>query len=128
MRGIANPTIQWNGQTLAIIPNSLSYKTGGGDKVVRPVSAGGGAVTTVVTENVETKMSTLKFSIANTADNIAVARQMNDAGEFNEFQIADDELQVSFSGMALLTEPERPLSMDGEIELEFAGSPASESV
>lgn len=127
MRGIANPTVQWNGSTISVVPNSLAYKLGTGDKVVRAVSAGGGSVTPVVTDNVETKLGMIKFSLANTADGLSLARQMADAGESNEFQIADPDLQASFSGMALITEPERALSQDGVIELEFQGPPGTES-
>ena len=127
MRGIANPTIKWNGQTVSIIANSLSYKLGTGDKVIRAISSGGGAITPVTTDNVETKLGMIKFSVPNTSDGLSLARQMADAGESNEFQIADQALQVSFSSMSLMTEPERPLTQDGAIELEFMGPPGVES-
>lgn len=127
MRGISNPTIKWNGATISITPNSLSYKLGTGDKVIRAISSGGGAITPVTTDNVETKLSMLKFGVPNTSEGLLLARQMADAGDTNEFQIADADLQVSFSTMSLMTEPERPLTQDGVIELEFQGPPGTES-
>lgn len=127
MRGISNPVVKRNGQTISIVPNSLTYKLGTGNKVIRAVSAGGGSVTAVVTEDVESKLGMIKFSVPNTKDGALIARESGDAGEANEFQISDEELQVSFTGMALQTEPERPLSQDGAFELEFMGPPGTES-
>ncbi len=127
MRGISNPTVKRNGQTISIIPNSLSYKLGTGDRVIRAISAGGGAIIPVITDNVETRLGMIKFSVPNTSDGAQIARDSADAGEDNEFQIIDEALQVSFTGMALMTEPERPLSQDGAFELEFMGAPGTES-
>lgn len=127
MRGISNPTIKRNGETISIVPNTLAYKLGTGDKVIRAVSAGGGAITPVTTENVETKLGMIKFAVPNTSDGAQIARDAADAGEENEFQIVDEDLQVSFSNMSLMTEPERPLSQDGAFELEFQGPPGTES-
>ena len=127
MRAISNPTVKWNGNTISIVANSLSYKLGDGDKVIRAISAGGNAITPVVTENVETKLSMIKFSVPNTSEGLRLSREMAQAGEANEFQIVDEEAQVSFSTMALMTEPERPLTQDGEIELEFMGPPATQT-
>lgn len=127
MRGISNPVIKRNGKTISIVPNSLAYKLGTGDKVIRAISSGGGAITPVITDNVETKLGMIKFSVPNTSDGAQIAREASDAGENNEFQISDEDLQVSFTGMALMTEPERPLSQDGVFELEFMGPPGTES-
>lgn len=127
MRGISNPIIKLNGTTISIVSNSLSYKLGTGDKVIRAISAGGNSITPVITDNVETKLSMLKFSVPNTADGLKISRQVADNGENNEIEIADDDLQVAFTNMALMTEPERPLTQDGVIELEFQGPPGTES-
>lgn len=127
MRAISNPTVKWNGQTISIVPNSLSYKLGTGDKNIRAISAGGNSITPVVTENVETKLSMIKFSVPNTSDGLGLARQMAQSGETNEFQIVDAEAQIAFTTMSLMTEPERPLTQDGEVELEFQGPPATQT-
>lgn len=127
--GISNPTIKWNGESLSILPNSLSYKLGKGDRNVRAISAGGGSVQAVITVDAETKKSMLKFSLANTADaadKVASMMQLSESAEGNSFEIADSQLQVAFSGMALVSEPEIPLSQDGAIELEFEGPPAEQ--
>ncbi len=127
MRGISNPVVKLNGETISIVPNSLAYKLGTGDKVIRAVSSGGGAITPVTTDNVETKLGMIKFAVPNTADGALIARTVADNGEANEFQISDEDLQVSFTNMSLMTEPERPLSQDGAFELEFQGPPGTES-
>lgn len=126
-RGIANPTIQWNGQTIEIIPNSVEYKNGLGDKNIRAISAGGNAISTVITENAETKISMIKFAMANTAKYADIARQMSELVDQNELLIISNDLQVTFSGMALETEPTIPLTQDGEIEVSFMGAPSTSS-
>lgn len=123
--GISNPVVKWNGQTLSVGANSVSYKLGKGDKVTRPFSAGGDAIEVVTTDNVETKISMLKFSLANTANAASIAQEMSNNLAENEFEVSEGDLIVTFTGMVLTTEPEVPLSQDGVIELDFSGLPAS---
>ena len=60
-RTLSNPTVQVNDDTIAIVPNSIEYKTGIGDKNVKSQSAGGNSIEVVITEDAETKKSMVIF-------------------------------------------------------------------
>lgn len=123
--GISTPTVKWNGRTLAVVPNSVELNTGGGEKTVRAMSAGGGSVQMVHTRNAETFKGMLKFGLANTAETISIVTEMQDLVGGNNFEVVDGEAQISFSGMSLIVDPAIPLSQDGQVDLEFEGAPAT---
>ena len=123
--GISTPTVKWNGRTLAVVPNSVEFNIGGGEKTVRAMSAGGGSVQMVHTRNAETFKGMLKFGLPNTAETIGILSEMQEAIEGNSFEVVDGEAQVSFPNMSLIVDPAFPLSQDGQIDLEFEGAPAT---
>ena len=123
----SDPTIKWNGDSLRIAPNSLEAVTNSGERTVRTNSSGGGDVGFVVTEDVESQKSMLKFALLNDPDDIKKAQQMRDNFSDNLFEIALDGVQTSFKNMTLLTLPPTPYSADGTMELEFEGPPATQS-
>jgi len=120
---LANPTVEVNDNPIAIVPNSLSYKKGQGDKTVKAQSAGGNAIETVITENAETKISMVKFKLYNTKENFDNANVWIDNIDGNTIRLSEGELTESFRGMVTTTEPERMVGADGELELEFQGQP-----
>lgn len=118
---LANPTVEVNDNPIAIVPNSLSYKKGQGDKTVKVQSAGGNATETVITENAETKKSMVKFKLYNTKENFDNANVWIDNIDGNTIRLSEGELTESFRGMVTTTEPERMVGADGELELTFEG-------
>ena len=62
---LSNPTIVINNIAVAIVPNSFSFTEGFGEQDIKVQSAGGGSVQTVLSSNVETNMSMVKFSLHN---------------------------------------------------------------
>lgn len=125
-QGISDPALKWNGDALAIIPNSLTYKIGKGEKTVRAISAGGSAVETVHTTNVETKKGMVKFSLPNTPKAARIVAQMQDLAGQNRFEIAEGSYQATFRSMTVTNEPERPTAPDGVYEIECEGPPGTE--
>lgn len=118
-----NPTVEVNDNPIAIVPNSLSYKKGRGEKSVKAQSAGGNAIETVVTQNAETKVSMVKFKLYPTKENFDLADVWIDNINGNTIRLSEGELTESFRGMVTTTEPERMVGADGELELEFQGMP-----
>lgn len=118
-----NPTVEVNDNPIAIVPNSLSYKKGRGEKSVKAQSAGGNAIETVVTQNAETKVSMVKFKLYPTKENFDLADVWIDNINGNTIRLSEGELTESFRGMVTTTEPERMVGADGELELEFMGQP-----
>ncbi|MCK5019194.1 MAG: hypothetical protein KAS32_19195 [Candidatus Peribacteraceae bacterium] len=122
-RTLSNPAVEVNDQTISIIPNSLSFKKGQGDKGVKAQSAGGDAIEVVVTENAETKISMVKFKLFNTKVNFDLVNAWVGNISGNTIRLSEGELIESFRSMIVTTEPERAVGADGELEIEFMGQP-----
>jgi len=121
-RALSNPTVEVNDEVIAIIPNSLSYKNGIGDKEAKAASSGGNAISIVITENAETKISMVKFKMYNTAGNLQLVKDWSSLYS-NTISISEHEVSESFSDMVITTEPERAVGADGELEVEWKGAP-----
>lgn len=120
--GISNPSVRANGQVISIKPNTLDYTSGVGERAVNPITAGGESTTPVITEDASTKKSMLKFALDNSSKSIQVKDSLQ-TNFFNEFEIIADKFSIVFKNMVMINDPEIPLSHEGEIELEFEGSP-----
>tara|TARA_R110000772_G_C13310322_1_gene440400 strand:- start:10206 stop:10598 length:393 start_codon:yes stop_codon:yes gene_type:complete len=125
-QAIATPTIQVNNETISIIPNSFKYKGGRGERSIRTQSSGGSAVDVVMTENAETKKSMVTFEMLNTAKNIGLAEDWQDALNANAITASDNNQNFTkaFANMTVINDPEVTLSQDGNLTIEFEGSAA----
>jgi len=61
-----DPQVTLNDELLTIVANSVSYTTGDGERSVKAAGTGGGKGVLTISENVETKISTAKFSVFTT--------------------------------------------------------------
>ena len=122
---LSNPTVEINDQVISIIPNTLSYKRGAGDVNVRAQSAGGDSVQAVITENAETKIGMVKFSLAVTDANQEYVRtwQENKFNGGNTVRISSRVMNtpLSFTNMNVTSDPEFSIGADGTVEVEFLG-------
>tara|TARA_R110000850_G_scaffold60400_6_gene138679 strand:+ start:101 stop:490 length:390 start_codon:yes stop_codon:yes gene_type:complete len=122
---LSNPTVEINDQVISIIPNTLSYKRGAGDVNVRAQSAGGDSVEAVITENAETKIGMVKFSLAVTDANQEYVRtwQENKFNGGNTVRISSRVMNtpLSFTNMNVTSDPEFSIGADGTVEVEFLG-------
>lgn len=122
---LSNPTIEINDQVIAILPNTLSYKRGAGDVNVRAQSAGGDSVEAVITENAETKIGMVKFSLTITDTNQAYIQtwQENKFNGGNTIRISSRTMTtpLSFTNMNVVTDPEFSVGADGSVDVEFMG-------
>lgn len=124
-RALTTPSVIVNNEAIAIVPDSLTYKAGFGETTMRAQSGGGGNVQMVKSTNAETKKSMVKFSLLPTKENNDYVDTWQDAGKAdgNGVEISDGSFTASFRNMYIVSDPERNLSSDGAIELEFEGSP-----
>jgi hypothetical protein len=122
-RTLSNPAVEIGNVSVGIVPNSLSYKTGAGDIVLRPQSAGGNSIEVIKTENAETKKSMVKFSLFNTKTNIDFVRLWQDSVDGESIQLSDGAYNESFRNMFVMIDPEVNLGAEGNIEVVFEGSP-----
>ena len=120
---LSNPTIEVNDVIIAIIPNSCSFKSGTGDKKVKPQSSGGDAISVVITEDAETKMSMVKFKLYNTTTNLQVKKDWSVLNG-STIGLSEGDFSESFTDMVIITEPEIAVGADGELEVEWNGAPS----
>ena len=121
---LSNPTIVINNNSVPIVPNSFSYTEGLGEQELKVQSAGGGSVQTVLSNNVETNMSMVKFSLHNTAENIDLARTWKVNGNNNAISITGEGLNRAINNAAVTNDYEVNLGADTTIDLEFKGDAA----
>lgn len=120
---VSNPTVLVNNVPIAIIPNSMTFTEGLGEQNVEPQSAGGNQISTVYSEDVSTRLSTVKFSLANTEQNILQAREWKLNGNNNAIVITGTSFTRTFTNMASTSDYEIGLGSDTNIDLEFKGDP-----
>jgi hypothetical protein len=115
--------VEVGNDAIGIVPNSLSYKKGKGDKNVRSQSAGGDSIAIVITENAETKKGMVKFSLYNTAENQALLDSWQDSDE-TTIRLSQGSFTLSFRSMVVTSDPEVSTGADGSLEVVFEGQPA----
>jgi len=124
--GLSNLQLEIDDNHIAYTPDSLSFINGKGEYNVRSMAAGGGAVEIVVTENVATKISDVKFSSDTTDYIVEVSRGWKELRSLHAIRIfdPDGEFSAVFIGMTLVPDPEYKVSQDGTVDFEFKGNPS----
>lgn len=114
------PTVIINNVTIAIKPNSFSYTEGFGERKVRVASAGGGSISQITSEDIETQLSMCKFMLYSTSDNVKLIRKWQTLSDGNCVEVTDkDGFKRVFGGAIITNDPDVGLGVDGEVEVEF---------
>lgn len=121
---LANPSVVVNNEPVAVVPNSVKFTEGDGEQTMRAASIGGGGVEQVYSDNIETKISNIMFSIFNTVDSINLARAWKKNRNSNVIVVVGttpdgETLRRTFNRAALLGDYEVPLGSDTQLDLEF---------
>ena len=123
---ISDPEIVVNDITVFVVPNSVSYKSGKGEKSVKVQSAGNGNTVPVPSQNVETKKGMIKFSVFSTVQAIALKEQWQNSVGGNVIELGS--VNKTMNRGTMINDPEINLTDDGTVELEFEGSPPDSGV
>lgn len=126
IQAISVPTIKVNNDVIGIVPNSFKYTPGYGEVEVRAASTGGGNAVSVHTENAETKVSNVMFSVYPTTDNISKIRTWKSQVAANTVEavqrgISGKDFTIAFKGLSVTNDPEIQAASDGVVEVEMAG-------
>lgn len=124
-RKLVNPSVVWNNTPLAIVPNSFEFTEGFGEQKVEAQSAGGNSISVVVSQDVSTALSMLKFSLYPTEENVTNARQMKANFDGNVFTASEGTFSRTFLSAVCTTDYSVMLKADGTIDLEFKSLPAA---
>ena len=122
---ISDPSVVVNNVTVAIVPNSLEFDEGLGEQEILVQSAGGGVTEQVFSDNVETALGMVKFSMRSTVANIELARAWKSNRNQNAVTITattdDGTFARTFTNAAIVSNYTVGLASDGIIEIEFKG-------
>lgn len=124
MAALVNPAIVINGEPVSYVPNSFEFDDGYGERNIRTQTTGNGAIEQVITENVETQMGRVKFSMLSTTDNIANLTTWLQNLESNAIELSATDFTRQFAQMCITSEPPKPGGQDAQFDVEFKGSKA----
>lgn len=125
VRSITDATLVINNQVVDYVPNSLEYTEGKGEQTVSTLTGGGGAIRTVSSDNAESKMSNVKFSLKNIAEHIELARSWKSNQDENVIELSyADGFTRTFQLATLTNDYAVGLGSDSTIDLEFMSLPA----
>lgn len=124
MTALATPQLIVNDIVFLIKPNSLSYTEGFGERKVRVKSAGGGSKVIVVTRDLESEYSMVKFTAFTEDVSIETIRGWQEKLAANTIRFSDAGLQRAVTQAIVTNDPEINFGVDGEIDIEFQGNPA----
>lgn len=108
----------------AIVPGSLSYTPGFGERKILAQSEGGGRVSQVFATNQASAFSKVRFALYVNPDNETAVRGWQNLRNRNTIQVvasddAGNKITRSFSQAAVMNDPVIPFSVDGTIEVEW---------
>lgn len=121
---LTNPVLEINNLPTFIVPNSLSYKDGFGEQTVSTQVAGN-TIQTVYSDNAESKIGFLKFSLHPTPQNVELVRGWKVNKDRNAATISGaGGFSRSFNNLAVTNDVEVNLGSDATIDVEMMGDPA----
>ena len=121
---LTRPIVVINNTPIYYVPNSVVYTEGKGEQNVRVQSAGGGLLSLVISENVESNFSKLKLGLYPTKENIALARSFKSNPGKNACQFSEDDFSRTISDATVVNDYDVELGSDTVITLEIMGAPA----
>lgn len=122
-RTLSNPAVEVNDDLIAIIPNSLKFKFGKGNKTVQTQSSGGDGIEVVISEDAETKKSSVSFKLRNTAKNLQLTKDWLSLFS-NTIALSATGFSESFRDMVVTEEPDFEVGADGSVEVMWEGAPS----
>jgi hypothetical protein len=120
---LATPTVMVGGTIWAIVPGSLKEE-GGAPGKVRTVSNGGLGVSLVHGVDMKEAMTSIKFDIANTAENQERARTLHDdstRGVGTTLLVVNDTKQRAYNDVYMVNKFVAEYSSEGNIPIELMG-------
>ena len=125
-KGLSVPGISVNNIPIGIVPNSFKFTMGKGETKVQAVSLGGGAVTTVHTEDAEKKIGKMSWKMYITDDVLALISVWKSLIGLNVITATQPATAPKIGQhMSMVNDPDFEASVDGQVEVQFEGDPLS---
>jgi|WetSurMetagenome_2_1015567.scaffolds.fasta_scaffold624789_1 hypothetical protein len=116
---LSTPTIRVNDQTTMIVPNSLTFTEGLGERSLKAQSGGGNQVGFVMSENIETRYSEVKFQLYATSENIEAVRTWKSNVFSNTLSFEDEGITRFGTTAGITNNYEVKTGESGTIDVEF---------
>lgn len=125
---LSDATFSVNNESVATIPNSITFTEGLGEQSMRAASIGGGGVEPIYANDLETSFSTVKADLPSTPENIELVKGWKINRNNNVVQIIGETIEGTltrtFARAAITGDYEVAIGSDGSIPVEFKASPA----
>lgn len=127
-KSLTDVVVEVENTVLAIVPNTLTINEGLGEQDIFSQSVGGGVTEPVYEDNAENNISSVKFSLRPTADNIEFIKnikQRNKRGTATTVSLFDPTTGLTRTQQQsfLTMNYDVNLQFDAPFEVEFKGSP-----
>lgn len=120
---VTDATVLVNNEAIGIVPNSLKFTEGFGERKKRTVSVGDGKTEQIYARDNETRKGRVMFELPTTIDNIALARAWAANDDRNVVQIAgqtvDGELTRTYTQAAVINDYEVEVGTETNISIEI---------
>lgn len=125
---ISKPTVKVNNEAQGIVPNSCVYTEGEGETNVLSSSTGGGSVEVVISDSAEDKLSSVKFDLFATPQDLKNARGWKKLPGQNvvtvDGEVGGKSFSRVFEAASISNDYEAGLQSEGKIPLEWKSAPA----
>ncbi len=122
---VVNPQIIINNIGVRYVPNSLDVDLGLGEQSVKALAGGGGTVSTVFFNNIESNIGIVKFDLYSVNITAIFIQDWKTLGNANTIQVqGEGDTVFSFQFMALTNRVDFMIGNEKQTSFEFQGNPA----
>ena len=122
-RALSVPQVVVNGIVAPIVPNSLKFVEGFGERKIRTASLGGASVETYATTDLTTKYGKISFDMITTDEAIALKKTWQINYQNNSVEWLEAGQTRRMANAAIMEDPEVTSGMDGQFTVTFQGDP-----
>ena len=125
---LVDASVEIDDEAFPIKGNTLSFTEGLGESSVESAIQGGKPIL-IVSQDVTTRVSTVKFEVPTSVDMINKSRDIAAKGAGRTVRVsgtdpAGNRLGRTFKSAIMVTDPEKSIQNEGSIPLEFKAAPA----
>ncbi|MCK5127644.1 MAG: hypothetical protein KAR42_15410 [candidate division Zixibacteria bacterium] len=125
---LVDASVEVDDEAYPVIGNTIVFTEGNGETSVTAASQGGRPIL-VASQDITTKVSTVKFEVPSSVEMMNKSREIGAKGIGRVIRISGTDaggnrLGRTFRSAALVTDPEKSIQNEGTIPMEFKASPA----
>lgn len=128
---LVDVSVEVDDEAVLLEGNTLTFTEGLGESTTKGATQGGRTVV-VHSQDVTTRISTIKFEMPATVDSLNTSRDWATLGagrvvRFSGTDPAGNRLGRTMTGGIMSTDPEKAIQSEGKVPVEFAGAPLAVS-